>query len=176
MDTLTQEKHRIRDHLSAKTKQSIKRTIDHLGNEIKLIEEELAEEVSRSEEDAEKAARLETFKGVGRRTSLLLVSLLPELGRLNRAQISALVGVAPKNRDSGRKQGYRFIQGGRFDVRKILYMVALVAIRHNKKMQIFYKSLRARGKAAKVALTAVIRKVTITLNAMLREGNDWQAA
>jgi len=173
-ELLTIEKMRYKDHLSNASKKSIKRTIQYLEKEIKEIEKALEAEMCRSQENQEKVTRLETFKGVGKRTAHLLLAILPELGCLNRTKIAALVGVAPKNKDSGQKKGHRFIQGGRFYVRKILYMVALVAIRYNPKMKAYYENLRSKGKAAKVALTAIMRKTIITLNAMLRDHKDWQ--
>jgi transposase len=173
-DLLTTEKMRLRDHLSSATKKSIKGTIKHLEKEIKEIEEALEKEIAQSQENNKKATLLQTFKGIGKRSAYLLLAMLPELGSLNRAEISALVGVAPKNKDSGRKIGHRFIQGGRFYIRKVLYMVALVAIRYNPPLKAYYEHLRDKGKAAKVALTAIMRKTIITLNAMLRQGKEWQ--
>jgi len=98
---------------------------------------------------------------------------LPELGKLSRGEIACLCGVAPKNKDSGTKSGRRIISGGRFYVRKALYMAALSSIRFNTVMKEYYEGLKARGKLSKVALTAVMRKIIITLNAMLRDGKDW---
>ena len=117
----------------------------------------------------------QTFKGVGLKTAHTMVSLLPELGQLNRGQITHLCGVAPRNKDSGTKTGRRIIMGGRFYVRKALYMVAVGTIQFNPKMRAYYKHLKTKGKASKVALVAVIRKIVITLNAMLREEKDWCA-
>lgn len=173
--TLAREKQRLEDYLPESIRQSIERVIKELEKEIKLIEDELAALIGSDKAKQEKATRLETFKGVGKRTAHLLVASLPELGALNRAEISALVGVAPKNKDSGQQRGYRMIQGGRFEVRKALYMVALVAIRFNPALKTYYEKLIAAGKKAKVALTAIMRKTIITLNAMLRDSKDWHS-
>ena len=99
---------------------------------------------------------------------------LPELGTLNRREIACLSGLAPRNCDSGRKQGKRMIRGGRGYVRKILYMCALSSISHNPSMRDFYQRLKDAGKESKVCLTAVMRKMIITLNAMVRDGKSWQ--
>lgn len=173
-ELLTIEKMRLKDHFSSATKKSIEESIKHLEKGIKEIEDALEKEISQSPENNEKVRLLESFKGVGKRSAHLLLAMLPELGSLNRAEISALVGVAPKNRDSGKKTGYRYIQGGRFYIRKVLYMVALVAIRYNPALKNYYEHLRGKGKAAKVALTAIMRKTIITLNAMVRDSKEWQ--
>ncbi len=118
-----------------------------------------------------KAERLTQVAGVGRVTALTVLALLPELGRIGDAQASALVGVAPLNHDSGQFRGQRHIHGGRAAVRRVLYMAALAAIRHNEILKAFYQRLRLNGKPAKVALTAVMRKLTVLLNRLLRNPN-----
>ncbi len=106
-------------------------------------------------------------------TSATLIAALPELGRLNRRQIAALVGVAPMARDSGQRQGRRYIQGGRFEVRRVLYMATLSAVRHNPVLKAFYERLLCAGKLPKVALVACMRKLLTILNAMARTGTTW---
>ena len=167
------EKCRLLPHLSKETQRSIKRQIKSLEGEIKLIENKLMLLIEGDPEKKAKKERLETFKGVGSTVSTGLIAGLPELGNLNRRQIAALVGVAPKNYDSGKRRGKRHISGGRFCVRKLLYMAALASIRHNAKLKRFYDDLKARGKESKVALVAVMRKIIITLNAMLRDSKNW---
>ena len=105
-----------------------------------------------------------------------LIAELPELGRLDRRKIAALVGVAPINRDSGTLRGRRTIAGGRAAVRAALYMAALVASRSNPVIAAHYKKLRAAGKTAKQALTACMRKLLVILNAILRDRKPWQPA
>jgi transposase len=112
---------------------------------------------------------LRSVKGIGPVASATLIAELPELGALNRRQISALVGVAPFARDSGHMRGRRRIAGGRFEVRRLLYMVALVAVRHNLVLRTFYRRLVAAGKLKKVALVACMRKIVTILNAMVRD-------
>jgi transposase len=99
--------------------------------------------------------------------------LLPELGLYNRAEIACLCGLAPKNKDSGTKTGKRHIHGGRFNVRKALYMPAVSSIIHNPQMREYYDHLKSKGKESKVALVAIMRKLIITLNAMIRDKKDW---
>lgn len=141
----------------------------------KQLEKQLAEvdrlldrHVQQHSELTAKAERLQQVAGVGRVTALTVLALLPELGRIKDAQASALVGVAPLNCDSGQSRGQRHIHGGRAAVRRVLYMAALTAVRHNPILRTFYQGLRSRGKPAKVALTAVMRKLTILLNRLLK--------
>lgn len=115
------------------------------------------------------AKLLRSMTGMGFVSTATLIADLPELGRLTRRQISALVGVAPYAKDSGRMRGLRRIAGGRFEVRRLLYMVALVAVRHNPVLKAFYARLLASGKKKKVALVACIRKTVTILNAMVRD-------
>ena len=119
---------------------------------------------------------LRSVPGMGPVVSRTLLALLPELGRLNRKQIAALAGVAPFARDSGTWRGTRVIWGGRAQVRRALYMAALVASRHNPVLQALYTRLRAAGKPAKVALVACMRKLLTILNAMLHTGTRWRIA
>jgi transposase len=116
---------------------------------------------------------LRSVPGVGPVISRTLLAELPELGRLNRKQIAALVGVAPLNRDSGTLKGRRTIWGGRATVRATLYMAALVASRRNSVIRTFYKRLCNAGKAPKVALVACMRKLLTILNAMIKHKTRW---
>jgi len=117
---------------------------------------------------------LQSVPGVGPIVSRTLLGELPELGRLTRKQIAALVGVAPLARDSGTLRGRRLIWGGRAPVRAVLYMGALVATRWNPVIRAFYQRLRAAGKPIKVALVACMRKLLTILNAMARTGVAWR--
>jgi transposase len=116
---------------------------------------------------------LQSVPGVGRVTALTLLGKLPELGRLSRREIAALVGVAPLNRDSGKIRGKRFVWGGRAPVRAVLYMAALVGIKHNPILHAFYERLCAAGKVFKVAITACMRKLLTILNAMVHHQRRW---
>jgi len=125
---------------------------------------------------AELAALLDSVKGVGKATISTLLAEVPELGKLSGREVSALVGVAPINRDSGTMRGKRSIFGGRPDVRRVLYMAALVASRHNPVIKTFYQRLLAAGKPKKLALVACMRKLLTILNAMVRTGQPWDQA
>jgi transposase len=118
---------------------------------------------------------LQSASGIGPVASATLIAELPELGRLNRREIAALVGVAPMANDSGSSKGRRRIQGGRFEVRRVLYMAALTATRHNPSVKQFYERLVGAGKLPKVALVACMRKLLGTLNAMVRTNTHWSA-
>lgn len=120
------------------------------------------------------AQLMTTAPGVGRVTASTLLAELPELGTLSRRQISALVGVCPYSRDSGKFRGRRTIWGGRATVRAALYMAAVVASRHNPVIIAFYQKLVAAGKPKKVALVACMRKLLVILNAMLKHDMPWQ--
>jgi transposase len=119
---------------------------------------------------------LQSVPGVGPTLARTLLGLLPELGHLDRHHIAALVGVAPLARDSGTLRGRRTCWGGRPAVRTVLYMAALTAARWNPTLRAFYQRLRATGKPAKVALTAVARKLLVLLNAILRDARPWRYA
>ncbi len=103
-----------------------------------------------------------------------LLSFLPELGKLNRTQIAKLAGVAPMNRDSGKVVGHRTITGGRSKVRRVLYMAAVVGIRHNPVLRAHYTQLKSRGKPSKVAIVACMRKLLMTLNTLVKTDQLWQ--
>ena len=118
---------------------------------------------------------LQSVPGIGPIVSLTLLAELPELGRLSHAQIAALVGVAPLNRDSGTLRGRRAVWGGRRAVRTVLYMGTLRATRCNPAIQPFYERLLAAGKAKKVALVACMHKLLTILNAMVKHQAHWQA-
>jgi transposase len=151
-----------------------------IGQHIKWLEKRLTE-VDRDLQDAlaasplyqAKADLLRSVPGVGPVTALTLLATLPELGQLSRHQIAALVGVAPMNRDSGTRRGKRMVWGGRAPVRAVLYMAALVGIKHNPAIASFYARLRAAGKPFKVAATACMRKLLTILNAMVHQNRRW---
>ena len=114
--------------------------------------------------------------GIGKTSARTLIAELPELGTLDRRKIAALVGVAPINRDSGSFRGRRMVMGGRASVRTALDMPTLTAIRRNPALRAFYQRLIGRGRPAKVAITACMRKLLAILNAILRDHTPWQPA
>jgi len=119
---------------------------------------------------------LKAVPGVGPVARATLIAKLPELGKLNRREIASLVGLAPFNRDSGSFRGRRMIHGGRADIRAVLYMATVTAVRCNPVIRAFYDRLIDKGKPAKVALTACMRKLLTILNAMLKADTHWQLA
>lgn len=120
---------------------------------------------------AQRVQRLDDILGVGRLTAVMVLATMPELGKLNRRQAAALAGLCPYNRDSGQWTGQRCISGGRAEVRRALYMAALSASRSNHLLKPFYDRLIAAGKPAKVALTAVMRKLIVLMNHLLKNPN-----
>lgn len=167
---LVAERNRLSvSHRAART--SIEALIEALRKQITDVEGELASHIARHH--AEVAKLLQSAKGIGPNTCMILIADLPELGKLGARQISALVGLAPYNRDSGKMRGKRAIFAGRASVRCALYMAAIVAMRHNRVIRTFYKRLLAAGKPKKVAIVACMRKLLIILNAMVRTGKTW---
>lgn len=167
-DMLQAEKNRLRTS-SAEVKNSLKRVIICLKAEMKELVEEIRQFMKTHEEFGEQEKLLRTAKSIGAVTAATLLADLPELGTLDRKQIAALVGVAPMNKDSGKKRGYRKTQGGRSDVRRALYMATLTGIRYNPILKPQYNLLVKRGKEKKVAITACMRKMLTILNAMMRD-------
>lgn len=170
---LTAEKNRY-PLASKAVRPKIKKHIHWLEAEIEDLDEELKDRVHSSPAWREKENLLASFKGVGSVTSFSLLAYLPELGRLDRRQIAAIVGVAPFNHDSGKRRGQRHIHGGRRRLRTVLYMATLAAIRHNPTIREFYQRLIKAGKLPKVAIVACMRKLLTILNAMLRSNSRWQ--
>lgn len=119
---------------------------------------------------------LQSVKGIGPVTISTFIADLPELGKLNRGEVAKLVGVAPINRDSGKKSGKRFIGGGRGHVRRVLYMATIVAIRHNETIKRFYQRLKAKGKESKVAIIACMRKLLTIVNLLIKNNEVWKNA
>jgi transposase len=152
---------------------SISHMLDELRDQVDEVDGQIARLIEDHEDWSQRAARLSSVPGIGPQTSRTLVAELPELGRLNRQQIAALVGVAPFNRDSGRFRGTRCVWGGRASVRCALYMATLSARRHNPVIRKFAQRLEAGGKKFKVVITACMRKLLVILNTMLRTGTDW---
>ena len=174
VDMLTAEKNR-RQQASATIAKSIGKHIEWLQQLIKETEGDLGRAIKDSPIWHAKADLLASIPGVGRITVATLLAELPELGTLNRREISALVGVCPYNRDSGKMRGKRRIFGGRACIRAVLYMATLSAIRCNTIMATTYDRLLAAGKLKKVAIVACMRKLLVTMNAILRDGKRWGA-
>jgi transposase len=152
----------------------IEELLEILKKRLAAINRDLNRMIRKSPLWREKDKILQSFPGVGPVMASTLIADLPELGSLNRREISALVGVAPLNCDSGTYTGKRKIWGGRAAIRSVLYMCTLTAIRHNPVIRDFYQRLRRAGKLPKVAITACMRKILVILNAMMRSHTCWQ--
>lgn len=170
----TAEKNRLEKKPARIVARRIQSHVDWLDKEIERVEEDLDRTIKGSPLFSEKSGLLRGVNGVGPVVSSFLIAHLPELGRLNRKEIAALVGVAPFARESGKVEGgRRHIWGGRAHVRKLLYMGTVSAIRCNPVIQSFYERLLVAGKPKKVAITACMRKLLTILNAMVRAGAAW---
>ncbi len=150
--------------------------IEWLKKEMAELDRDLRQRIEESAIWRVKDNLLQSIPGVGKVLSATILAELPELGRLNRRQIAALVGVAPYNRDSGMMRGKRSVWGGRASVRTVLYMAALVGTRFNPVISTFYHRLIEKGKAKKVAIVACMRRLLIIMNAMLKTQKAWQHA
>lgn len=168
MEALQQEKNRAEHFENKELKRSSKTLQQHLKKQIQNIEQLIRKHLDGDDDLNQKVKTLTQVEGVGETTAHMLVAQMPELGKLSRRQIAALIGVAPMNRDSGTQRNKPCIQGGRFIARKNLYMAALVASRYNPILKIYYDRLIAKGKPSKVALTALMRKLIIHLNSLLK--------
>lgn len=162
------------NRLEAQTEQEIKadirRHIQGLNSEIKRIDELLAGRIGKIPILKEKVRLLKEVKGIGPVVMAALLTQVPELGTLDRLKINALIGLCPYSRDSGNFSGRRMIWGGRSDIRSMLYMAVLSAVRYNPEIKAFYENLTSRGKVFKVAMTACMRKMITIINAIIRDG------
>lgn len=173
VDMLVAEKQRL-DHVrSARVRKDVQGVIDFLARRLDRADTDLKQWIAASPLWRERDELLRSVPGVGMVTSRTLIARLPELGQLSNKQIAALGGVAPMNRDSGRWAGSRHIAAGRADVRGVVYMACISAIRWNSVIRTFYQRLRAKGKPAKVALVACMHKLLIILNTMVRTSTKW---
>lgn len=159
------------EHTSLKRlKGSIQRHLTWLKAEFEAIETEIMALIESAPELERKAALMRSLKGVGPHTAAAILAYLPEIGSIPKATVAAIAGLAPIARDSGQHNGKRHIAGGRANLRKSLYMAALVARYRNPAIRAFAMSLKARGKPNKVVLTAVMRKLIVILNAIVASG------
>lgn len=169
----TAERNRLEHARDKVVRQGIRALLRTIERHLDKVDRHIQTQIAQRPELQEKAQRLQSVPAVGEKTAALLVTDLPELGRLNRRQIAALVGVAPMNRDSGLYRGKRMTGGGRRDLRAGLYMPTLVAIRHNPVIRAFYQQLLCRGKTKMVAVVAAMRKLLTILNALVKKNESW---
>jgi len=173
LDMLRMEKNRLDPTPLPRIDRGIRHNIQSLEAQLQDLDREIDDFFNQHPLWVEMEKTLTSVLGVGRLSALFLIAYLPELGRLNRKEIAALVGVAPFNRDSGQWRGQRHIEGGRSRLRQALYMSTLAATRFNPVIQACYQRLLANGKAKKVALVACMRKLLTILNAMLKKQQPW---
>jgi transposase len=173
-EMLKAEQNRLRT-VSSSLRGSVERIIAILKEEKKRLDEQIRELMNEQKAWQAQTQILTSAPGVVPVTTATLLAELPELGKMDRKKIAALVGVAPMNYDSGRKRGYRKTKGGRTEVRSLLYMSTLVATRYNPLIRAQYQHLLKRGKEKKVALPACMRKFLTILNAMMRDQQPFRA-
>lgn len=169
----TAEQNRLHAAPNAPIRANLEKHVRWLSKQVELLDQELDQAVQASPLWRAKDQLLQSVKGIGTVVSRTLLAVLPELGSLSRQQVAALAGLAPINRESGTWRGRRSISGGRAEVRSVLYMAAVTAMRSNPALKRFYERLVAAGKLKKVALTAVARKLLTIVNAMLRDQKPW---
>lgn len=170
----TMEKNRLQI-LPKELAMTIKPILTAFKNQIEKIEGKIAQLIEKNPDYQAKSLILQSMPGIGKIAAASIIGNLPELGYINSKQASALVGVAPMNRESGRYKGLRKIQGGRHQVRTVLYMAMMSAMQCNPTFKATYQRLIAAGKPKKVAIIACVRKMIVILNSMLRDGAMWDA-
>jgi transposase len=169
----TMEVNRAQQAVGPLVVRQVKQHLKHLDKQVAQIDAELESLIDNDPEWKERVVLIDSVPGIGKTIAFRLVADLPELGKLNREQIAALVGVAPMNHDSGKQRGMRRIRGGRTDARSALFMAAWVAKRHNPTIKAYAERLTAAGKPFKVVLVACMRKILIILNVMLKTKTAW---
>lgn len=173
VDMRVQELQRSHQVASKATQKSVKAHIAWLDKRIAEIDQELHRRLRESSAWRTKDDLLQSIPGVGDVNSVTMMARCPELGQLNRRQISKLVGIAPLACDSGKYRGKRRIWGGRGDVRHVLYLAALSAMRHNAPIKAFAQKLKAAGKPAKVVIVACMRKLLTIMNTVIKTNTPW---
>jgi len=174
IDMRTAETNRLETCRVVPVRRNIQKMINMLNKQIEKVDDDIDTTIRNSPAWREREDLLSSVKGVGSTTARTMLTQLPELGRLNRREIAALVGLAPFNHDSGKHRGQRSIRGGRGEVRAVLYMATVTAVQHNPQIRTIYERLLAAGKRKKVALIACARKLLTILNAMMRTNQRWR--
>ena len=182
-ELLTARRALVKDQVTAKTRlatalnplvrEQLGRRIEDIGADIQALDEVIAQIARQRGTLEERIRRLMTIPGIGRLTATTMLIDMPELGHLEGKKITALAGLAPMTQQSGKWQGKERITGGRSSIRRAIYMPALVAIRFNRDLHDKYQQLLKAGKAKKVAITAIMRRIIVLANTLLRERRDW---
>jgi transposase len=173
LEMITMERNRLGSTRDANARVSLEAVIEFLVSQVSDLDGQMLELMRSHSELRDLDELLQSVPGVGPVLSATLLSSLPELGGNSRGSISALVGVAPLNHDSGSHRGVRFIRGGRANIRSVLFMCAQAAVRYNPALKVVYDRLVGAGKAKKVALVACMRKLLVVLNAIVRDRKPW---
>ena len=174
VENLTREKNRLHGQTVPKVRKNRKDSIAWHERQIRQLEKALDQFIKNSPLFTEQAGLVRTVPGAGPNMARVVLACLPGQGTLNRYKIAALAGAAPFNRDSGKSSGKRFCWGGRIEARRALYRAALAGIRHNPISKDLHERPRAKGKPAKVALAARMRKLLTILNALVRDQASWR--
>lgn len=176
IEMIGMEANRRRQARAPKVQRTLEATLKTLEAQLAELDREIDDMVRGSPAWRAADDLLTSVPGVGDVTARTLIAELPELGRLDRRRLAALVGIAPLNRDSGQRRGHRAIAGGRTAVRNVLFMATLTAIRWNPVIKAHYAQLTARGRPKKVAIVACMRRLLGILNAIIRTASPWQPA
>jgi len=168
------EQTRLDQAHSREIQRSIEKLIRDLGGMVDKLDRQIAKLIENDDDWRGKAQQLQSATGVGPVVASTLLAEMPELGQANRQEIAALAGLAPFDRESGRWKGKRRCFAGRASIRKVLYMAAVTAIRHNPVIAALHQRLTAAGKPFKVAIVACMRKLLVILNSLLKTGQSWQ--
>jgi transposase len=174
IDMRTAETNRLETCRVERVRRDIQKTITWLTRRIGEVDDDIDKMIRKMPLWRDREDLLSSVIGVGKTTARTLLTNLPELGTLNRRQVAALVGLAPINNDSGLRRGQRAIRGGRPEIRSVLYMATVSAVRFNPQLRAMYQRLLAAGKLKKVALIACARKLVTILNAMVRTNTPWR--
>jgi len=174
IDMRTAETNRSKQTDSKRARESIGKVIAMFDEQVEQLDAEIARLIEDDDSWRNADSILKSVPGVGKATSAALIAELPELGKLNRQEIASLVGLAPFDHDSGKMKGQRSIWGGRKSVRTGLYMAALTSMRCNPILKVFAARLKRSGKKTKVVLTAVMRKLLVICNTMIKNNTHWQ--
>jgi transposase len=172
-DMRTAEKNRMEHIRDEFIGQSILTVISAFETQIRLIQDRIRDLIASSPELKQKTELIQSVPGIGENTAAALVSGLPEIGTVNSEEIAALTGTAPVNRDSGQFRGKRMTGGGRSEIRSLMYMPTLAAIRHNPVIRKFYRHLLSAGKIKMAAVTACMRKLIVIVNSMVAKNEVW---
>jgi transposase len=173
LDDLARERNRLDKNISKDLCKSINRHISWLEKELKTVHEVIDKFIAEHETVKAQVDLITSIPGVGQATASAILTDLPEINTLADKKLVALAGLAPMNRDSGTKNGKRFIAGGRAFIRASLYMATISSIKHNHLIKKFYQKLRAKGKPAKVAIVAAMHKLLLVIKSVINRQSKW---